>query len=115
MRGPLSHRRKLLTDPQTGNPVTLYRVGDPATVRGFWSDQPDYYHDIMWIPRVGPRPVATVANVRRSAAVDYSTQSANADEIEEAAAAGYDAVVFPHWDYEGNEWVVINPAVLIRQ
>lgn len=91
-----------------GEPIVLYRVGDPYTIGGFWATDPEYARIILGDYREHNR-----AYVLGNAKIYWSDNDANKQEIREAKEYGYDIIVFPMWDYDDDEWVVLNPNILV--
>ena len=89
--------------------MTLYRIGNPQTVAGFWSPDPDYVRSIHG----ADKPVIT-AELSPAAVVKRLSGNANQATIEvERLAEVADVLIFQAWDWDADEYVVLNPEVLI--
>lgn len=90
------------------NPPTLYRTakGRPDTPGSFWTPSLDYTRAIHPTWRVYTASIAPHAVVAR-----YEG-SPSAEILAEAAAHGVQVAVFPIWDWDGDEYVVLDPSAL---
>lgn len=90
------------------NPPTLYRTarGRPGTPGSFWTPSLDYTRMIHPTWRVYEARLAPDAVVAR-----YEG-SPSAELLAEAAARGVQVAVFPIWDWDGDEYVVLDPSAL---
>ena len=88
--------------------VVLYRLGDPTAPDSFWatdSDYPAYVHPESDAPlwtAVLPRS----AKIQRVAHISGTT-------LADAKRCGRDGVSCPCWDFEGDEYVVFRPEILV--
>lgn len=102
-------KKKVQVEEDFKGPITLYRVGDPKTKAGFWTPDPDYASK-----HLGLTTKQHVANILKGTTIMHEiVENANADDIKQAEELGYDIITFPMWDYDADEWVVINPKVLL--
>jgi hypothetical protein len=88
--------------------MTLYRTGRAETPDGFWTPDPEYAHYI----RVGDRPMikAELLDTARVKKLPGSPSPAVIDR--ERAIGDADVLVFEAWDWDTQEYVVLNTAVL---
>lgn len=88
--------------------MTLYRIGNPQDVGGFWSPDPEYPRYIH-----GQNKPLVSAELSPAAVIKRFSTSANSATITvERLAETADVLVFPAWDWDTDEYVVLNPAVL---
>jgi hypothetical protein len=88
--------------------MTLYRTGSAETTDGFWTPDPEYARNI----RVGDRPMikAELLDTARIKKLPGSPSSIIIDR--ERTIGGTDVLVFDAWDWDTQEYVVLNTAVL---
>ena len=89
--------------------IILYRsAGEIMQSGGFWTTDPDYIKHVMGRGNIYRAELPVSARIKR-----INTQ-ANKKDISLARTEGYDAVVFPAWDWHTDEYVVLNPKVLLN-
>ena len=88
--------------------MTLYRIGNPQTEAGFWSPDPEYPRHVH-----GHDKPLVSAELSPTAVIKRYNVSANQAAIAVERLAGTaDVLVFPAWDWDTDEYVVLNPTVL---
>ena len=99
-----------MSSPDSTHPLTLYRAsargafGEP---REFWATHPEYPRYVAG----ADVPYAT-ATLDPAARVRRFTVGSPSARMLDALATTCDVAVWPCWDFEGEEYVVFNPAVL---
>jgi len=88
--------------------MTLYRTGSAETPDAFWTPDVEYAQHI----RVGARPLIK-ADLVASARIKKLIGSPSRAVIHRERAIGdADVLVFDAWDWNTQEYVVLNPAVI---
>jgi len=88
--------------------MTLYRTGRAETPNGFWTPDLEYARYI----RAGDRPMIK-ADLLNTARTKKLTGSPSPGVIDRERAIGdADVLIFDAWDWNTQEYVVLNTAVL---
>lgn len=88
--------------------MTLYRTGAADVLAGFWTPDPEYAKYV----RVDDRPLLQ-AELPDTARIKKLPGSPNPAVIDRERILGdADVLVFDAWDWDTQEYVVLDPAVL---
>jgi hypothetical protein len=88
--------------------MTLYRIGNPQLAGAFWSPDVEYVRAVK-----GENSPVVSAELSPAAVIKQMPGSPDKTVIHvERLAEQADVLVFKAWDWDTDEYIVLNPAVL---